>query len=65
VFQSYQKIKKLYASTHGLFTAGALLAFRPADLETGEMLVKKAGKITVPVLGASEPRPGEAMPHGG
>jgi type IV secretion system protein VirD4 len=65
VFQSYEQIKKLYSTTHGLFTAGALLAFRPTDLETGEMLVKKAGKITVPVLGMSEPRPGEAMPHGG
>lgn len=63
VFQSYTQIKKLYAQTHGLFTAGAMLAFRPADLETAEMLVKKAGKIVVPVLSASEPRPGEPGPH--
>ena len=29
VFQSYSQIKKLYPETHGLFTAGAVLAFRP------------------------------------
>jgi type IV secretory pathway TraG/TraD family ATPase VirD4 len=33
VFQSYQQIKKLYPDTHGLFTAGAVLAFRPGSLE--------------------------------
>jgi type IV secretion system protein VirD4 len=63
VFQSYSQIKKLYAQTHGLFTAGAVLAFRPADIETAEMLVKKAGKVVVPVMSASEPRPGEPGPH--
>jgi type IV secretion system protein VirD4 len=65
VFQSYSQIKKLYPETHGLFTAGAVLAFRPADLETAELLVKKAGRITVPVLGATEPRPGEPLPGRG
>lgn len=65
VFQSYSQIKKLYPETHGLFTAGAVLAFRPADLETAELLVKKAGRITVPVLGATEPKPGEIMPGRG
>lgn len=39
-----------------------MLAFRPSDTETAEWLVKKAGKIMVPVLGASEPRPGEVIP---
>jgi type IV secretion system protein VirD4 len=62
VFQSLTQIKKLYPDTWGLFTAGAVLAFRPADTETCDWLVKKASKITVPVLGASEPRPGDAMP---
>jgi type IV secretion system protein VirD4 len=55
VFQSYQQIKKLYPDTHGLFTAGAMLAFRPADLESAEMLVKKADKVIVPVLSAADP----------
>jgi len=65
VFQSYQQTKKLYPETHGLFTSGAVLAFRPADLESAEMLVKKAGRVTLPVLGASEPRPCDPGPHGG
>jgi len=65
VFQSYQQIKKLYPETHGLFTAGAVLSFRPADLDTAEWLVKKAGKVIVPVYGATEPKPGELMPGGG
>lgn len=55
VFQSYQQIRKLYPNTHGLFTAGAMVAFRPADLDTAEMLVKKAGKVTWPVLSAADP----------
>jgi hypothetical protein len=41
------------------------LAFRPADLDTAEMLVKKAGKIVRPVLSSNEPKPGELMPSGG
>jgi type IV secretory pathway TraG/TraD family ATPase VirD4 len=65
VFQSYSQIRKLYPETHGLFTAGAVLAFRRADLDTAEMLVKKAGKEVVPVLSSNEPRPGELMSSGG
>ena len=62
VFQSLAQIMELYPKTWGLFTAGAVLSFRPADTETARWLVEKAGKVTVPVLGASEPRPGEVMP---
>jgi len=66
VFQSLQQIKKLYPDTWGLFTAGAVLAFRPADTsDTGKWLVERAGKVTVPVYGAQEPRPGELVPGGG
>jgi type IV secretion system protein VirD4 len=62
VFQSLSQIKKLYPDTWGLFTAGAVLAFRPADTDTARWLVEKAGKVTMPVLSASEPRPGESVP---
>jgi type IV secretion system protein VirD4 len=62
VFQSWNQITELYGKKAGLFTAGAVLAFRPGDIETAEWLVKKAGKVAVPVLGASEPRPGEVIP---
>jgi TraM recognition site of TraD and TraG len=55
VFQSLQQIRKLYPETWGLFTAGAILAFRPAGTETGEWLTKKAGDVIVPVLSASDP----------
>jgi type IV secretory system conjugative DNA transfer VirD4/TraG family protein len=55
VFQSYGQIKKLYPETHGLFTAGAILSFRPADSDTGKWLVEKAGKVIVPVLSAADP----------
>lgn len=55
-FQSYGQIRKLYPQTHGLFTAGAVLSFRPADTdETGRWLVEKAGKEVVPVLSAADP----------
>jgi type IV secretion system protein VirD4 len=54
-FQSYGQILKLYPQTHGLFTAGAIVSFRPADLETAEWLVKRAGKEIVPVLSAADP----------
>jgi type IV secretory pathway TraG/TraD family ATPase VirD4 len=55
-FQSHGQIKKLYPETHGLFTSGAVLSFRPADSdETGRWLVEKAGKIVVPVLSAADP----------
>jgi type IV secretion system protein VirD4 len=65
VFQSLQQIRKLYPDTWGLFTAGAVLAFRPADTDTAQWLVQKSGKVTVPVKGATEPRPGELMPGSG
>jgi type IV secretion system protein VirD4 len=65
VFQSLQQIKKLYPETWGLFTAGAVLSFRPADTESGKWLVEKAGRVTVPVFGAQEPRPGELAASGG
>jgi type IV secretory pathway TraG/TraD family ATPase VirD4 len=55
VFQSLQQIKKLYPETWGLFTAGAILAFRPADTETAKWLVEKTGKSIVPVLSAADP----------
>ncbi|MEO8630403.1 MAG: type IV secretory system conjugative DNA transfer family protein, partial [Betaproteobacteria bacterium] len=38
VFQSLQQIKKLYSDTWGLFMSGAVLGFRPADLETAEWM---------------------------
>jgi len=55
VFQSYSQIRELYPKTHGLFTSGTLISFRAADIETGEMLVKRAGKTVVPVLSAADP----------
>jgi hypothetical protein len=55
IFQSYQQIKKLYPDTHGLFTSGAILAFRPGSLEDAKWLVERAGKSIVPVLSAADP----------
>jgi type IV secretory pathway TraG/TraD family ATPase VirD4 len=55
VFQSYQQIKKLYPQTHGLFTAGAVLAFRPGSLEDAKWLVERVGKHVVPILSAADP----------
>jgi type IV secretory pathway TraG/TraD family ATPase VirD4 len=55
VFQSLQQIRKLYPDTWGLFTAGSVLAFRPADTETAKWLVEKTGKSIVPVLSAADP----------
>jgi len=54
VFQSLQQIKKLYPATWGLFTAGSVLAFRPADLETAQWLTSRAADEIVPVLSASD-----------
>jgi type IV secretory pathway TraG/TraD family ATPase VirD4 len=60
VFQSYAQITELYPKTHGLFTSGTLISFRSGDIETAEMLVKRAGKKIVPVLSAADPSsPGE------
>ena len=55
VFQSLQQIKKLYADTWGLFMSGAVLGFRPADLETAEWMSKRAGEVIRPVLSAADP----------
>jgi type IV secretion system protein VirD4 len=55
VFQSLQQIKKLYPETWGLFTAGAVLSFRPADLETAKFLVERVHKGVVSVLSAADP----------
>jgi type IV secretion system protein VirD4 len=62
VFQSIAQIKKLYSENWGLFCAGAICSFRPGDPDTAKFLVEQAGKITVPQLSASEPRPGEVVP---
>jgi type IV secretion system protein VirD4 len=60
VFQSYQQIRQLYPETHGLFTAGAVVAFRPGDMETAKWMVERTGKSIVPVLSAADPsRPGD------
>jgi len=62
VFQSLSQAMRHYPDTWGLFTAGAVLGFRPADLPTAEWMTKKAGRIAVPVVAASDPRPGEMRP---
>ena len=54
-FQLLGQLKKLYPDTWELFGLGAALAFRPGDLETAKWMVQKAGRITVPVLSASDP----------
>jgi type IV secretory pathway TraG/TraD family ATPase VirD4 len=60
VFQSYSQIRQLYPQSHGLFTAGAIVAFRPGDMDTARFLVERAGKPVVPILSASDPsRPGD------
>ena len=38
VFQSLSQIKQLYPHTWGLFGNGAVLSFRPGDIETAEWL---------------------------
>ena len=40
VFQSLSQIKQLYPHTWGLFGNGAVLSFRPGDLETAEWLIE-------------------------
>jgi hypothetical protein len=54
-FQSYGQIVKLYPNTHGLFTSGTTLSFRPSDPDSCRWLVEKAGKVVVPVLSAADP----------
>jgi type IV secretion system protein VirD4 len=55
VFQSLSQIKQLYPHTWGLFGNGAVLSFRPGDLETAEWLSKRSSEVTRPVLSASDP----------
>lgn len=45
--------------TWGLFGNGAVLSFRPGDLETAKWLSERSGEVTVPVLSASDP----SSPH--
>lgn len=59
IFQSYSQITHLYPQTHGLFTAGAILSFRPADMDTAKWLVERAGKEYVAALSSADP----ASPH--
>jgi type IV secretion system protein VirD4 len=54
-FQSLAQIKQLYPHTWGLFGNGAVLSFRPGDLETAEWLSKRSGEVTVTTLSASDP----------
>jgi type IV secretion system protein VirD4 len=55
VFQSLAQIKQLYPHTWGLFGNGAVLSFRPGDVETAEWLSKRAGEVTRPRLSAADP----------
>jgi type IV secretory pathway TraG/TraD family ATPase VirD4 len=54
-WQSVQQTKKLYADTAELFGLGASICFRPGDISTAEWMVRKAGKVSGPVLSASDP----------
>src|ERR1700730_7147609 len=54
-FQSYGQIVKLYPNTHGLFTSGTTLSFRPSDPDSCRGLGEKAGRVLVPVLSAADP----------
>src|ERR1700722_10944221 len=55
VFQSISQIKQLYPHTWGLFGNGAVLSFRPGDLETAQWLSARASEVTRPALSASDP----------
>jgi type IV secretory pathway TraG/TraD family ATPase VirD4 len=55
VFQSLAQVKQLYPHTWGLFGNGAVISFRPGDIETAEWLSKRAGEVTRPALSASDP----------
>jgi type IV secretion system protein VirD4 len=55
VFQSLQQIRKLYPDTWELFGLGAVLGFRPGDVQTAKWMVEKAGKVIRPVLSAADP----------
>jgi hypothetical protein len=64
VFQSMQQIRKLYPETWGLFTAGAVLSFRPGCPDTAKWMVEKAGKVILPVYSGNEPKPGDMIGGG-
>jgi type IV secretory pathway TraG/TraD family ATPase VirD4 len=55
VFQSMQQIKSLYPNESELFTAAAVVAFRPSGQESADWMAKRAGETIVPVLSAAEP----------
>jgi type IV secretory pathway TraG/TraD family ATPase VirD4 len=57
VFQSLSQIKQLYPHTWGLFGNGAVLSFRPGDVETAQWLSLRASEVVRPVLSASDPGP--------
>ena len=69
VFQSLAQVKQLYPHTWGLFGNGAVLSFRPGDMETAEWLSKRAGEIPVgKVFGMPQGRalvflPGDEAPR--
>ena len=55
VFQSLQQIKNLYPDTWGLFMSGAVIGFRPADIETAEWMSKRAGDECRPSPSFADP----------
>lgn len=55
IFQSLQQIKNLYPDTYGLFMGGAVLGFRPGDLETAEWMSKRAGDAWRPSPSYADP----------
>jgi type IV secretion system protein VirD4 len=55
VWQSMQQIRKNFPDTWELFGLGAVLGFRPGDVQTAKWMVEKAGKVTVPILSAADP----------
>ena len=62
VFQSLAQIRQLYPHTWGLFGNGAVMSFRPGDLETAQWLSARASEVTMPVLSASDPSsPGDYL----
>jgi type IV secretory pathway TraG/TraD family ATPase VirD4 len=59
VFQRLSQIKELYPKTWQQFTSGAIVAYRPGELETADFLSKRAGEEWVLAYSAPEPRPGD------
>jgi len=54
-FQSISQIRQLYPKTWNLFLAGAVICFRPGDIEGAEWMSKRAGEVIMPVLSAADP----------